>query len=176
MPGVKSPRIFRLLIPATDLDRSRRFYESLLGTTARLVAPGRLYLDCGDVILGILDYSEVASRACATPTEAIYLATDDLEGIYRRAQRLGCLSAELIHGDAASPAGKITVRPWGERSFYATDPAGNPLCFVDATTLFTGTARQISALNRGRGETVAMRESHTGAKLKRTRRKPAHTP
>jgi len=30
------------------------------------------------------------------------------------------------------------VRPWGERSFYAHDPFGNPLCFVDATTIFTG--------------------------------------
>jgi len=29
-------------------------------------------------------------------------------------------------------------RPWGERSFYAVDPFGNPLCFVDQKTLFTG--------------------------------------
>ena len=27
---------------------------------------------------------------------------------------------------------------WGERSFYVRDPFGNPLCFVDADTLFTG--------------------------------------
>ena len=31
-----------------------------------------------------------------------------------------------------------TTRPWGERSFYLRDPFGNPLCFVDAATLFTG--------------------------------------
>jgi hypothetical protein len=34
--------------------------------------------------------------------------------------------------------GQIGVRPWGERSFYATDPFGNLLCFVDGETLFTG--------------------------------------
>jgi uncharacterized glyoxalase superfamily protein PhnB len=33
---------------------------------------------------------------------------------------------------------EIEIRPWGERSFYARDPFGNPLCFVDETTLFTG--------------------------------------
>jgi hypothetical protein len=34
--------------------------------------------------------------------------------------------------------GAVAERPWGERSFYMRDPAGNPLCFVDASTLFTG--------------------------------------
>jgi hypothetical protein len=34
--------------------------------------------------------------------------------------------------------GRIATRPWGERSFYLRDPFGNPLCFVDAATLFTG--------------------------------------
>ncbi|MGA8663757.1 MAG: VOC family protein [Thermoplasmata archaeon] len=44
--------------------------------------------------------------------------------------------------------GEMVVRPWGERSFYATDPSGNPLCFVDSRTLFTGTPRQVAALRR----------------------------
>ena len=34
--------------------------------------------------------------------------------------------------------GQIATRPWGERSFYVHDPFGNPLCFVDAGSLFTG--------------------------------------
>jgi uncharacterized glyoxalase superfamily protein PhnB len=33
--------------------------------------------------------------------------------------------------------GQIANRPWGERSFYLRDPFGNPLCFVDETTVFT---------------------------------------
>ena len=32
----------------------------------------------------------------------------------------------------------IVQRVWGERSFYANDPAGNPYCIVDEQTLFTG--------------------------------------
>jgi len=48
---------------------------------------------------------------------------------------LGCLSTEDVHGKSA---GEIVKRPWGERSFYAHDPWGNGLCFVDENTLFTG--------------------------------------
>jgi hypothetical protein len=37
-----------------------------------------------------------------------------------------------------APAGGIVVRPWGERSFYAEDSWGNPLCFVEQGTVYTG--------------------------------------
>ena len=30
------------------------------------------------------------------------------------------------------------MRPWGERSFYAEDPWGNPPCFVEERTVYTG--------------------------------------
>jgi hypothetical protein len=65
----------------------------------------------------------------------VYFAVDDLDDAYRRAERLGGLSTEI--GDGNLPMGQIARRPWGERSFYMSDPFGNPLCFVDATTLFT---------------------------------------
>ena len=48
---------------------------------------------------------------------------------------LDCLERSDVHG---APSDEIVVRPWGERSFYARDPFGNGLCFVDETTLFTG--------------------------------------
>ncbi|HZY71462.1 MAG TPA: VOC family protein [Thermoplasmata archaeon] len=146
--GPPPPRVFRILLPARDLAASTRFYESLLGVPSRLVAEGRVYLDCGRVILGLLDYSEADPSELRLPTEAVYLATDDLEGVHRRARELGSLSAELLHGDPGSPMGEIVVRPWGERSFYADDPTGNPLCFVDSSTVFTGTPEQVDALRR----------------------------
>ncbi len=48
---------------------------------------------------------------------------------------LSCLSREEVHD---APGGGIVVRPWGERSFYAEDPWGNPLCFVEEGTVYTG--------------------------------------
>ncbi|MEV6908407.1 VOC family protein [Amycolatopsis sp. NPDC051071] len=55
--------------------------------------------------------------------------------MYVRAQDLGCLSTEQVHGE---PGGEITVRPWGERSCYVDDPWGNSLCFVGAGTVYQG--------------------------------------
>ncbi len=52
-----------------------------------------------------------------------------------RARALNCLEREDIH-DASG--GGIVVRPWGEHSFYAKDPWGNPLCFVEEGTVYTG--------------------------------------
>jgi hypothetical protein len=144
----EAPRVFRLLLQATDLTRARKFYESLLGTPGRTVGGGRVYFDSGSVILGLLDYSTVKRSARSTPTEAVYFATDEIEAVYRRARALHCLAPGLLHNDPTNPLGKIAVRPWGERSFYASDPSGNPLCFVDATTLFTGTPDQVAALER----------------------------
>ena len=145
----EAPRLFRVLLHARNFEQSRRFYETLLSTRGRLVARGRYYFDCGPVLLGILDYPVEGGKAITSPTEALYFATSDLEGLYERARDLDCLSSGLIHNDPASPLGKIVVRPWGERSFYAEDPSGNPLCFVDERTVFTGNPRRVSVARRG---------------------------
>ncbi len=107
-----------------------------------------MYLDCGPVILGLLDYSGRSAIDVPTAEEAIYLATAELEEIHRRASALGCLTKGLLHDDPESPLGRIVVRPWGERSFYVEDPSGNSLCFVDDRTLFTGTPEPAEALRR----------------------------
>jgi len=143
-----SPRIFRVLIPAHDLARAVSFYEALLGVKGRPVAEGRVYFDCGSVILGVLDYSSTARDNLPGPAEAIYFAVRDLDRAHARAKKLGCLSKELLHDDPESPMGEIRVRPWGERSFYAEDPSGNPVCFVDEGTLFKGTPEQVRRLAR----------------------------
>ncbi len=152
MTGGAGPRVFRILVSADDLRASRRFYESLLGRRGRPIVEGRVYFDCGSVILGIVDRSAEDPGTRSRPTEAVYFATDEIEAIYRRATRLGCRTPGYLHGDPANPLGEVTVRPWGERSFYVDDPSGNALCFVDSRTLFTGTPRQIRALRSGRPE------------------------
>jgi catechol 2,3-dioxygenase-like lactoylglutathione lyase family enzyme len=148
MPRTGSPQLYRVLVPAKNLNQSRRFYESLMSAPGRKVGGGRVYFDCGPVILGVLDYSSRETSRFTPPAEALYFATNDLERVYRRARQLGCLTTGLLHDDPSSPLGEIVVRPWGERSFYAVDPSGNPLCFVDSRTLFTGTRAQIATLRR----------------------------
>ncbi len=170
-----APRIFRILLHARDLDQSRRFFETLLAIPGRRVHGGRVYFDAGPVILGLLDASADDRPLPPPPTEALYFATRDLDGLHERARRLGCLSSELIHTDPANPAGEMVARPWGERSFYAEDPSGNPLCFVNDRTLFMGTLRQVATLGRTTRPRTAsrpkVRASRTHARP-RTRPRP----
>ncbi|MEO6193861.1 MAG: VOC family protein [Thermoanaerobaculia bacterium] len=123
------PRIFRLIVPVSDLETATDFYSRLLGMPGRGVGGGRHYFDCGPVILALLDNKKPPN------SDYIYFAVSDLEEIHARARELGCLSKESVHGASAA---EMIVRPWRERSFYAFDPFGNGLCFVDETTVFTG--------------------------------------
>lgn len=135
-----------------DLSESVRFYETLLGTPGRQVAQGRIYFDVGSVILGLLDDSKTEPSRRSMPAEALYIATSDLDRVHERARGLRCLSTENLHDDPTQPMGSIAVRPWGERSFYLQDPTGNPLCFVDAATVFSGTPEQVAEFNRPSGK------------------------
>ena len=125
-----TPRLFRLNVEVGDVDRAASFYGSLLGLEARPQMGSRVYLDAGGVTLQVVQVPEPHPAA-----KALYFATADLDALHGRAAALDCLSAELVHG---MPAGAPTVRPWGERSFYADDPWGNPLCFVDEGTIYAG--------------------------------------
>src|SRR4030088_3421708 len=54
--------------------------------------------------------------------------------VHTRARDLKALAPYKVHGE---PAGTVTKRPWGERSFYVVDSWGNDLCFVEEGTLYT---------------------------------------
>lgn len=127
------PSLFRLDIEVADLDRAADFYESLLGLEGRRQAGSRVYFTAGPVTLQVVDVS--AQREPHRAPKALYFTVCDLDAVFERARTLDCLSAEEVHGE---PGGAISVRPWGERSFYAEDPWGNPLCFVEAGTVYPG--------------------------------------
>jgi predicted enzyme related to lactoylglutathione lyase len=131
--------LFRVIVPAVDIEVAARFYSSLLAQAGMRVSPGRHYFDCEGVVLACCCPRADGDDHDATPNpDHIYLAVTDLEATYERAARLGGLSGAT--GDGDLPMGKIATRPWGERSFYLRDPTGNPLCIVDAATVFTGPA------------------------------------
>lgn len=57
----------------------------------------------------------------------MYFAVSDLEGMETRVRDAGGV---ILEG--------IDHKPWGERIFYARDPFGNPIAFVDVATAFRG--------------------------------------
>jgi len=127
------PQFFRLNIEVSDLDAATSFYTKLLGVPGRKQAGSRCYFDCGPATLQVLDVS--SARQPHPAAKALYFTVKNLEAIFARAQALGRLSQEDVHD---APEGGIVVRPWGERSFYVEDPWGNPLCFVEQGTAYTG--------------------------------------
>ncbi len=125
-------RLFRVIVPVGDIERATRFYQALLADAGRRVSSGRHYFDCGGTILACCDPradgDDFDARANQEPH---YFAAEHLEDLWERAR-----AATAEGGGRVDD--RIEMRPWGERSFYMTDPFGNPLCFVDAGTVFTG--------------------------------------
>jgi catechol-2,3-dioxygenase len=130
-----APSLFRIILQVADLDEAEAFYGKLLGDNGRRIPrASRHYIDCGPVILALVNPAIDDETAKPLP-DYIYFAVTDLETVHARARELNCLSTEDVHGESG---GAMVVRPWGERSFYVQDPWGNGLCFVDDKTLFTG--------------------------------------
>ncbi len=127
------PSLFRLNIEVGDLDKAADFYARLLGMPGRRQAGSRVYFTCGAVTLQVVDTSTLGRPHRAA--KALYFTVNDLDAAFARAQSLDCLSSEDVHGESG---GAISVRPWGERSFYVDDPWENPLCFVEAGTTYPG--------------------------------------
>src|SRR4029450_6156571 len=127
--------LLRIILQVDDLDKAEDFYGKLLDDPGRRIPrASRHYIDCGPVILALVDVTAGGEQRKTLPAY-IYFAVGNLEKVYSRAAELNCLSSADVHG---ASAGEIVVRPWGERSFYVADPWGNGLCFVDENTLFTG--------------------------------------
>ncbi|HEY7543566.1 MAG TPA: VOC family protein [Blastocatellia bacterium] len=121
------PQLYRVILPARDIAVTAAWYEELFQMKGEFVGPNRFYLHCGPVVLALVE--PPADTPPRPNQEYVYFAVSDLKSYHERAARLDALDSEM---------GSIERRPWGEVSFYARDPLGNPLCFVDGDTLFTG--------------------------------------
>src|SRR4051812_31180617 len=129
----ETPKIFRITLEVSNIDEAAAFYAKLLGDPGKRHPGARHYFDCGGVVLSVLD--PTAGGLTPTPgPKSLYFATGELDAVHGRAKKLGVLAPFKVHGQAA---GVPIQRPWGERSFYATDPWGNELCFVEEGTLYT---------------------------------------
>jgi len=122
-------RVFRVVVPATDIERSTAFYAHVFQTPGERVSPSRHYFHLGQVILVCVAPRNEGKTGDVQPnSQPIDFAVDDLDEAFARAKTAGCSWLEE----------KIETRPWGERAFVVKDPLGNPLYFVDAATCFTG--------------------------------------
>jgi predicted enzyme related to lactoylglutathione lyase len=128
-------KLYRVIVPVTDIEAAARFYAAVLGEPGRRVSSGRHYFGSagtGGAILACYsprddgDSPRYGERWEPHPLQYIYLSCDDLEGARAR-----CIGA------GASGVTGIGRMPWGETIFYALDPFGNPIAFVESGTEFT---------------------------------------
>jgi catechol 2,3-dioxygenase-like lactoylglutathione lyase family enzyme len=129
----QTPKIFRITLEVANLEEASAFYTKLLDEPGKRHPGARHYFDCGGVILAVLDPTQGGLKPTPGP-KSLYFAVNDLEAVHARAKALRALAPFAVHGQ---PAGDVIARPWGERSFYVTDPWGNELCFVQEGTLYT---------------------------------------
>lgn len=124
------PQFFRMNLEVGDLAAAQAFYETLFGVPGRGQAGHRFYINPGPIALQV-----VAPPDPHPVPKALYFTVNDLGPVHARAASLKALSTEAVH---SLPGGDISVKPWGERSFYVNDPWGNQLCFVEAGTTYAG--------------------------------------
>jgi uncharacterized glyoxalase superfamily protein PhnB len=127
------PKLFRVILPVTGIEEATKCYGRLLGMPGARVSPGRHYFDCGGTVLAcydpVADGDGLQEGWKHHPRQYVYFAVSDLDATHQQAIDAGCTVVD----------GGIQKMPWGERMFWAKDPFGNPISFVDEKTLFTGT-------------------------------------
>lgn len=137
--NVMTPTLFRVILPVCDVERAAKFYGAVLGLPGKRISPGRHYFRCGETILACFDAKADGDAIDTKPNpDHIYFAVDDLESTYTAIQKAGGTLSDADDRGPMGQMGEIAMRPWGERSFYAIDPFGNKICFVDRSTMFTG--------------------------------------
>lgn len=123
--------LYRVINPVGDIEIATQFFSAVLGLAGDRVSPGRHYFDCGETILAcydpIADGDDLGEGWHHHGNQYLYFAVADLEATRDRVVQAG---GEIMAG--------IATMPWGERLFYATDPGGNPISFVDQSTVFKG--------------------------------------
>jgi predicted enzyme related to lactoylglutathione lyase len=121
------PKLYRVILPVSDIEKASEFYRNLLDIEGERVSSGRHYFNCGGTILACFDPRADGDDFDVTCNpDHIYFAVKDLETIHKKIKKTEC---QLVDDN-------IKTQPWGERCFYARDPFGNPICFVDDETKF----------------------------------------
>ncbi len=121
-------KLFRVILPVSEIERAAKFYSSIFGVPGKRVSPGRHYFNMGGVILACHDpESDGDDHELRPNPDHIYLSVKDIESLHDKVNSAGC---EYIS--------EIIDAPWGEKIFYFNDPFHNKIGIVKKGTEFTG--------------------------------------
>ncbi|MGH2608729.1 MAG: VOC family protein, partial [Tepidiformaceae bacterium] len=106
-----SARLFRVILPAADMERSVAFYAAVFDDPGERVSPGRHYFHCGGTILAIVNPRADGGVGGPDPHpnfDHVYFAVDDLEAALERVKAAGPRGLDVPGQDRG-----IASRPWG---------------------------------------------------------------
>ena len=130
-----SARLYRVILPVADIERAAAFYGAVFEVAGERVSPGRHYFDCGGVILAcydpVADGDPLGGGWVHHENQYLYFSVPELAAIRARVAQAGGRNLT-----------EIEEMPWGERLFYALDPLGSRICFVQEDTVFRGTSAE----------------------------------
>jgi catechol 2,3-dioxygenase-like lactoylglutathione lyase family enzyme len=113
-------------LPATDLERAKRFYAEKLGLTPEKEEPGGLFYRCGGGTLFLLYPSQGA--ASGTHTQAGWLTNNDIEAEVADLKARGVVFEEYDTPDLKTVNSIATVGP--DKVAWFKDSEGNLLVLV----------------------------------------------
>ncbi|MDH3628728.1 MAG: VOC family protein [Acidobacteriota bacterium] len=126
-----TPHLYRIILPVADIEKAAQFYSAVLESDGERISPGRHYFDCGGTILACYDPQAdgdpVGDGWRFHENQYLYFSVADLDAVHARIETAG---GRVLSG--------VETMPWGERMFYAEDPFGSRISFVEEGTLFTG--------------------------------------
>jgi uncharacterized glyoxalase superfamily protein PhnB len=120
-----------IILYVSQQEKSREFYETLLGFSPRLNVPGMTEFELNtNCVLGLMTESGIAkiiTPALPNPSEGngiprceLYLYIDNLEKEFKRIQEL---NVKII-----SP---LESRDWGDNAFYLADNDGHVIALAE---------------------------------------------
>src|SRR5882672_8091887 len=99
------PRLFRVILPVTDIEAAKRFYGLVLGIPGQRVSPGRHYFDCGGTVLAcydpVADGDGLQEGWKHHPRQYVYFAVSDLDATHQQAMDAGGTIVEGRHPEDA---------------------------------------------------------------------------
>lgn len=102
----------------SNLDKSQKFYEDVLGLEKKYCYSSYVGFECGGVEIGLIPKPKTTNRMnVASP--AVTFLVDDVEAFCARLKKKGVKFSEELHQEI-----------WGGRQAAFTDPDGNILEIV----------------------------------------------
>lgn len=128
-----SANLYRVILPVANIDLAAKFYGMVLGEPGTRVSEGRHYFGdgtCGAILACYdpeADGDQMGDGWHHHPLQYVYFSVENLEETRKACELTG-----------AKEITSVNSMPWGETMFFAVDPFGNPISFVESGTEFTG--------------------------------------